>query len=382
MATTTSTVASAVQLPDYAKQYVQDMLSKTQAYTDVNANPYQQYGGPRVAGFTDLQNQAFQNAGGMQPSQYGEQGAGIAGLAANQALQAGQGFTPGQFSTGTFDAQQAQQFMNPYMQDVVNTQQREAQRQADIATTQRNAQAVGAGAFGGSRQAIMDSEAARNLATQKGDIQAQGLNNAYQQAAAQFNTEQNRNLQAQQLGEQSRQYGAGIGLQGANTAMQGAATLGNIGQQQFGQNQAATNMQYGLGAAQQQNQQQQNDIGYQNFQSAINYPKDMLSFQSSMLRGLPMENKTQSTSTPDPSLLTQGLGIAAAAKGLGLWPSTAPAQTTPNPADVVAGSNPSLGSENLAKGGKVKQKANKYDYGGQIATPGIMGLMASKYART
>jgi hypothetical protein len=61
------------------------------------------------------------------------------------------------------------------MQNVVDVQQREAQRQADIAGTQRNAQAVQAGAFGGSRQAIMDAEAARNLSLQKGDIQATGL---------------------------------------------------------------------------------------------------------------------------------------------------------------------------------------------------------------
>jgi hypothetical protein len=72
--------------------------------------------------------------------------------------------------------------MNPYMQNVVGVQQREAQRQADIATTGRNAQATTSGAFGGSRQAITDAEAARNLATQKGDIQTQGLNTAYQQA--------------------------------------------------------------------------------------------------------------------------------------------------------------------------------------------------------
>jgi hypothetical protein len=66
--------------------------------------------------------------------------------------------------------------MNPYMQNVVDIQQREAQRTADIAGTGRNAQAVKSGAFGGSRQAIMDAEANRNLATQMGDIQAQGLN--------------------------------------------------------------------------------------------------------------------------------------------------------------------------------------------------------------
>lgn len=338
MATTTS--SSLAQLPDYAKPYVQDMLAQTQAYTDINANPYQQYTGERVAGFTPLQEQAFQGASTMAPSTYGTEGAGIATLAANQALGAGAGFSPGQFSGGTFDQNAATQYMNPYMQSVVENQQREAQRTADIAGTQRNAQAVGAGAFGGSRQAIMDAEAARNLALQKGDIQAQGLNQAYQQAQAQFNADQARNMQAQQLGEQSRQYGAGLGVQGAQTALQGASTLGNIGNQQFGQQKDVSGLQYLYGTAQQQNQNAQNAVDYQNFQAAQNYPKEMLAFRSNMLNGLPMQSQTSTQNTPDPSALSQGIGLLGA-----------------------------IGSF-FAKGGAV-------DDGGE---PGIMALMASKYA--
>ena len=75
-------------------------------------------------------------------------------------------------SAQNFGSQSAQDYMSPYMQNVVDIQQREAQRQADIAGTQRGAQAARSGAFGGSRQAVMEAEAARNLATQKGDIQA------------------------------------------------------------------------------------------------------------------------------------------------------------------------------------------------------------------
>ena len=85
----------------------------------------------------------------------------------------------------------AGQFMDPFMQNVVGIQQREAQRTADIAGTQRAGQAVKSGAFGGSRAGLMEAEAARNLATQKGDIQAQGQQAAFQNAQQQFNTEQN-----------------------------------------------------------------------------------------------------------------------------------------------------------------------------------------------
>lgn len=464
------------QLPDYADTYVKDMLSRTQAYTDVNTNPYKQYTGERVAGFSDLQKQAFANAETMAPSWYTDQGAGIAGLAAYKALGAGDAFQPGRFANqyqgvGAYNPQgfqnqfqyaqnynpnqdsfqnqftapgayrsgqitsekfgqpQAQEYMSPYMQSVVDIQQREADRQAGIAGTQRNAEATGKGAFGGSRQAIMDAEAARNLATQKGDIQAKGLQDSFQQAQAQFNADQGRGLTAQQateqsrqfgagqglqaagmgaqygtaaqqagaqarqfaanlglqgamgeaqygtaaqqaaqadrqfaqtqalqnaqntatfgaqaaqLGEQSRQYGAGLGLQGANTALQGASTLGNLGNQQFNQAKDISGLQYLYGAAQQQNQQAQNDVGYQNFQAANQYPQQMLSFQSNMLNGLPMNgSSTSSQTTPEPSGFSQGLGLLSA-----------------------------IGSF-FKKGGAVAD-------GGE---PGLMALMASKHAR-
>lgn len=311
MATTMDYVQA--KLPDYADTYVKDMLSQTQALTDVNKNPYQQYTGDRVAEFSGLQNQAFQNAGNLAPTQQGVLGTGIAALAAGQALNAGANFTPGQFNAGQFNNTAAQQYMSPYAQNVVDIQQREAQRQADIAGTQRNAQAVSAGAFGGSRQAIMDAEAARNLALQKGDIQAKGLQDAYTNAQTQFNTDQARSMQAQQLGEQSRQYGAGLGLQGANTAMQGASTLGTLGNQQFGQQKDVIGTQSLLGTQQQQRDQALKDINYQNFQAAQQYPYQQLSFRSNMLNGLPMGGNTTSTqTTPDPSGLSQGIGLLSA----------------------------------------------------------------------
>ena len=97
----------------------------------------------------------------------------------------------------------ANAYMSPYMQSVVGIQQREAQRAADVATTGRRGEQTRAGAFGGSRAAIMDAEAARNLATQQGDIQAQGSQEAYKQAQQQFNTEQAQKLQAQQSNQQA-----------------------------------------------------------------------------------------------------------------------------------------------------------------------------------
>jgi len=166
----------------------------------------------------------------------------------------------------------ANQFMSPYMQNVVDVQQREAQRTADIAGTQRGAQAARSGAFGGSRAAIMDAEAARNLATQKGDIQAQGLQSAYQNAQQQFNTEQNSRLQADLANQQTQQQAnvqnlsaglqtQGLGAQTGLTAQQLNQSSGlqaNLANQQAGMNtgQFNANMGYNTGLQNAQMRQQ------------------------------------------------------------------------------------------------------------------------------
>lgn len=295
-------------LPDWAKPYAQEVLGKGAALSNT---PYQAYQGERIAQFTPLQQRAFQGATTMQPSAAIGQGIDIAGQAAGQAV----GTTYNPYATGQFGAQ-AGQYMDPYMQNVVDIQQRDAQRQADIAGTQRSGQAVQAGAFGGSRQAIMDAEAARNLAMQKGDIQARGLQDAYSRGQTQFNTEQ-------QLREQSRQYGAGLGLQGLQTALQGAGQLGQLGSQQFQQGMDINKLQASYGT--QQQQQVQNILGqqYQDFQDQKRFPYQQLEFQSNLLRGTPSGTTTTMYSAA-PSTASQVAGLGTAAYGLSKMASGGP----------------------------------------------------------
>jgi len=152
----------------------------------------------------------------------------------------------------------AQAYMSPYMQQVVENQQREAQRKADIESTSRHAGATQAGAFGGSRQAIMDAEAARNLATQKGDIQAQGLQNAYTNAQQQFNAEQGYGLQGQianqgagvTVGGQNLNASLATQQLGAQTGLQVALANLNNEQQAAVQNQASKLQAQGMTAQQ------------------------------------------------------------------------------------------------------------------------------------
>jgi hypothetical protein len=307
----TSTTSTQTSIPEYAKPYVEKMLGKTEALSET---PYQTYDRERIAGFTPMQQQAFQGAQGMQTSGATGFGAGLAGAAGLGAL--GTTYDPTQFQGGQFGQQEAQQYMSPYMQSVVDIQQREAQRQADIAGTGRAAQATQQGAFGGGRQAIMEAEAARNLATQKGDIQAQGLQSSYQQAQAQFNADQARRMQAQQLGEQSKQYGAGLGLQGLQTAIQGAGQLGTLGGQQFAQGMDINKLQQSYGTQQQQQEQNIQSQQYQDFLNQQNYPYKQLGFMSDMLRGLPLSQASQQIYQQQPSALTQLAGLGTAAYGV------------------------------------------------------------------
>lgn len=287
----------------------------------IGFQPYQQYQGERVAQFTPLQQQSFQGAQGMQPA-YQLQGAtGLAGLAGQQALNTQ--YDPTNYQSQSITGGNAlQQYMSPYMQNVVDIQQREAQRNADIAATQQQAQATKAGAFGGGRDAIMRAEAARNLALQKGDIQATGLQNAYQQAMGQFNTEQQARQQAAQLGEQSRQYGAGLGLQGLQTAMTGANTLNTIGQNQFSQGMDINKLQNTYGG---QQQGQMNTIlgnQYQDFLNRQNQPYKQLGFMSDIIRGAPLSQMGSTIYAPPPStaqtVASLGLGAAGLSKAFGM----------------------------------------------------------------
>jgi len=260
-----------VDLPEWAKPYAKESLGKAQA---LSATPYQAYGGERIAQFTPLQKQAFGRAEGQQVAGQVGFGTGLAGLA-------------GISSFG--DQGTAASFMSPYMDAVVQQQMESAQRQADIAGTQRGAQAVRAGAFGGSRQAVENAEAARALASQKGQIQATGLQSAFERAQQQFNQEQATRLNA-------------------------AQTLGQLGQQQFGQQMDITGQQAQFGGQQRQATQDILGAQYQDFLNQQRAPYDQLAFMTSMIRGTPM-GQTTTMYQPPPSTTSQLIGLGTAAAG-------------------------------------------------------------------
>jgi hypothetical protein len=304
-----------MELPEWARGYAKDTLAKGSALTDISKNPYQQYGGERIAGFQPLQQRTFETAEQMQPSQQVGLGSSIAGAAGLGALNTN--YQGGRFYGGQFNDQAVQDYMDPYAKNVVDYQKAQALRDFQIAQPMRQAQAVQQGAFGGSRSAIIDAEAQRSLNSQLQGIEATGRQAAFQNAQQQFERDQARRLQAQGMGEQSRQYGAGLGMQGLQTGLQAAGQLGQLGQNEYGQRMGITQLQSQLGTQQQQQAQRPLDMAYQDFLNQQNYPYKQLGFMSDMIRGLPLgQQSTQSVYQAPPSTLQTVGALGLGAYGL------------------------------------------------------------------
>ena len=314
--TTTTGGTTSSGLSDWAQPYIVGTATDPGYLTKAKAlgnEGYQAYDKPLTAGESQLQTKAFQGIGGLSvpssigtaattagnvanrfagmsynPSQFGNQFAAPGAYQTGQFASQYQGpdqYQAGQFDTGTFGADQAQQYMNPYLQSALTPQLEEARRQSQITQMGNQAKATQAGAFGGSRQALMDTETQRALGTNLANITGQGYNTAYDKAMSQFNADQARQMQAQQAGEQSRQFGAtqsattadlmakyGLSAQQAQeasrqfgagqgmTAAQQAAQYGLAGQQaqesskQFGANYGLESLKNQLAAAQAQGQ--------------------------------------------------------------------------------------------------------------------------------
>lgn len=288
-----SQTVTQTNIPEYARPYVERMLGKSEALTDINANPYQPYGGQRIQGFTPMQEQAFQNYANQQMA--GQIGAGtaLAGISGLGSLTAG-----ADYARMATDPRSVQAYMSPYMQSVVDLQKQEAVRDYTKGLGALNARAVGSGAFGGTRAALERSEAGRNLGTQLANIQATGSQNAFDAA------------------QRAQQFGSTLGLQGYGQGLQAASTLGQLGQTQFGQQQAISDALAKAGAVQQAQGQQALDLAYQDYIQQKQYPYQQLAFQSDMLRGLPLSQAAQTQYTAPPSMMSQLGGLGTTALGI------------------------------------------------------------------
>jgi len=222
--------------------------------------------------------------------------------------------------------EQIQQYMNPYNNLVLNNQLQEMNRQAQMQQQGLNAQAVQAGAFGGSRQALAQQELNRNLMNTQNQAIAQSLQGGYGQALSTAQQQQQAGLGAYgQLNSIGQGIGSLAGQQygiGSSMASQLGALGGQMGQmgiqqaalgqsaQQMGQNDI--NFLYNLGAQQQKQQQAVLDAQRASAMQTALQPYQQLAFQSDIYKGAPssqMAMTSQQTPTPSPFQQVAGLGV-------------------------------------------------------------------------
>jgi hypothetical protein len=279
-----------------------DDLAGAEAYARQFAPLIEQglVGAGTVAPMSQFQQALGTQLGGMtMPDQFAlaEQTgqAGAAGLQALLGVQAPE-----------FGSTQAEQYMSPYFQNVVDAQQRQAIDAARQSQLGGNLAAARQGTYGGARQAILQSQRESGLRTQLGDIQAQGLQRAYEQAQQQFERDRSAGLQAGQT-----RLAAAQGLGGL------AQTFGGLGTQQLAGELDVLKTQGAFGDLQRSVAQQQIDAQRQALQDQAQYGQTQVGQLSNLLRGVPLSDTTQQNTTPPPSFASQltGLGLT----GLSLY---------------------------------------------------------------
>ena len=266
-------VSQTSEFPAELKPFIQDVLGKSQAIQEKRESEgYIPFEGPQIAEFSPEQEQAFTGIQGLvgQGQEYFDPSADLA-----------------KSSTGAYTPEAVRAAMSPFTQNVVNIQQREALRQADVAQQQLAAQAAGALGLGGSRMAILEAEQKRNTQQLLGDIQARGQAAAFEDAQTRL---------AQQSGRELAASGQ-------------LMNLGSVAPQQSLKELTAVEA---IGAQKQAQTQQALNIAKSQFQEEQTFPEQTLQQYQSVIRGFPLAPSTYTNSqtvNPAPSYLQQAAGL-------------------------------------------------------------------------
>jgi len=290
-------------LPKYVRPYFERLLDRTEAES---LRDYETYEGQRLAEEAQDTLDSRQRARDVA-------GTPIAGLPAAQAATTagvGRALQGMGFEAGQFDSAAADQYMSPYMQQVVDVQKERAILDAQRQGAGRGAQAVQAGAFGGSRAAVQEALAGEALNRQLAEIQASGQQQAFEQAQQQFERDRAARADAERIGlgagelagQQARSL-ADLGRLAREGDIESARLLEQVGKD------ITTREQAGL------------DLAYQDFVRQRDFPRENLQFLSSILRGVPITPSTETTTmqayNPIQQLLGTGISALGLYKGLG-----------------------------------------------------------------
>lgn len=332
----TEQTVTQTNIPDEFKPYFERLMGRVE---EQSLQPYEGYGGPRLAA-----SENFADIGASRDMTRDIAGTGITGLPMAQTAAAGNilearrlgQYGPGEFSqfdfgpARQFTGQEAQQYMSPYLENVLDVQKSRAIEDFDRLRGSRNAQAVQAGAFGGSRQGVQEGIAQEALMRQMGEIEATGRQAAFEQAGQMFGTDRAAQMAQQQAQagelervqtgtEASRQFGAGQGISALGAAGTAAGQLAGFGERERAADIQNAQMLESIGRAQQGEAQAGLDIGYQDFLRQQGYPQEQLGFYSDVLRGLPVAAASTQTQQGYQSYNPLQQALGAGLSGLSLY---------------------------------------------------------------
>jgi len=381
----TESTVTQTNLPEYVQPYFEEILNRTSAESQ---QPYQTYTGQRLAGFAPEQEESFQTATAIgrqgvpsqlplasvraaQTAQYHpttqpvydptrsaediyQSGQYDPTRSAEDISQSGQ-YQPGQFSSAAFtDPDVAQQYMNPFVENVIDVQrQRAQQRFAEDVSPGLDARAVQQGAFGGSRAELARGLAEGRLEDRLAEVEAGQRAQAFTAGQAAFEADQQRQLRAAQLGDVSAQQAARLGLSGAEirdrayqqaaqlglsgaemrdrayqqagrmglageqVGLQAAQQLGALGAQEQATGLRAADVLRQVGEQRQAQQQQGLDIALSDFISQRDFPRQQLGWYGGILHGVPVTPQSEvATYRQPPSVANQLMGYGLGGLGL------------------------------------------------------------------
>lgn len=314
---TTSTVTQ-TNLPSYARPYYEALMKDAQSIVDT---PYTTYSGQRIASLNGMTTGAIDDVAGLS----GNNATNTAGSKATQDAANGLGelgsYDPSKIAnTATFDKAAADKYMSPYVQNVINQQKSGAVTDFQRQAGDRNMAAVRAGALGGSGSAVANYLAEEGLANKLSSIEAEGLQNAYQQAQSQFNTETG----AQDAINKANVSNELAGKQLNSSALQ---AQGNLGNALFQQGSAMTDNALKVAQAKmeggqylQDYQQKILDQRYNDFVDQRDYQRNNLNWMSGILHGVPttanssVTGQTGNSTVSNAGSILAGLGALSGGK--------------------------------------------------------------------
>ena len=258
--------------------------------------PFVRYTGPRVAGLTALEKEGRRSAADIARSELGYSDV-------QSAIDAMRGVS--QYEAGTYDANllrdlDISQYINQFTMGALDPTLRKVREQQDITLQDVAGRAAGAGAFGGSRQGVVEAETLKGYGQQMGDIIAQAQAAAFDRAMGYGSADIERLNQEQLIQEQMRQNAAKMQMAGASGTSQGVQQLRGISYQD-------ADVLRQLGAEQRAIEQAKLDAAYAEFAREQGFPSQQLSARLAPL-GLGSQVASAAPTIDEPSFLQNLLG--------------------------------------------------------------------------